>query len=180
MSSGERHNIAQELAAKDEQDFETLSEVMTNAYLHNADLVIEERTRPPVDEVTGKPLYSCDRCQDKAYVGEKPCLECNPMGLPAEQVYPQQELKEVVQAEGESLSDIAAEANAFANALMPRLEGEGKKAWENAIGDAADETMRARFEVLDDSDSGTGQTDSDTGKLYTSKPKRTKKHQAKK
>ncbi len=88
MSSEERLEIAQELAAKGGQQWEGLNEEMVNAYLHNADLVIEDRDRPPVDEVTGKVVYTCDRCQDKAYIGGTQCAECNPVGLPAEEVHP--------------------------------------------------------------------------------------------
>ncbi|KKN38862.1 hypothetical protein LCGC14_0749170 [marine sediment metagenome] len=85
----DRTTVAQELALKDGQDWERLSEVMANAYLHNADLVIEERDRPVADAITGKTLYTCERCQDRAYIHGNPCSECNPVGLPVEQVYPE-------------------------------------------------------------------------------------------
>ena len=85
----ERKTVAQELAVKDGHNWEMLSPEMVSAYLHNADQAIEERSRPPVDEVNPKPAYTCDLCQDKAYIGDRCCLECNPMGLPAEEVYPQ-------------------------------------------------------------------------------------------
>ena len=84
----EREKVAKELAEKDGAGWEGLNEIMKNAYLHNADLVIQERNPTPVESDTGKPIYTCDRCKDKAYLGDKPCLECNPRGLPVEEVHP--------------------------------------------------------------------------------------------
>ena len=39
-------------------------------------------------DIYGKPIYTCPLCEDKAYIGDKRCLECNPVGLPVEQVHP--------------------------------------------------------------------------------------------
>ena len=88
----DRFIVAKELAEKDGAGWDKLSQVMRNAYLHNADLVIQERNPTPVESDTGKPIYTCDRCKDKAYLGDKPCLECNPRGLPVEEVHPKGEL----------------------------------------------------------------------------------------
>jgi len=115
------------------------------------------------ERLEGEPTYTCPLCKDKAYTGEKRCLECNPVGLPVEKVHPKIEaVGRVVEVkEEEERIDVVVE-----------LTHEGQ--------DKLKEIGVIPEEVADDSDSGTGQTDSDTGKLYTSKPKRTKKHQAKK
>ena len=88
----ERHKVAQELATKDGHAWETLSPELVSAYLHNADLVIREEAQSSVAMVDGKPVYTCDRCQDTAYFGGGRCLECNPMGLSVEEVHPPKEL----------------------------------------------------------------------------------------
>lgn len=109
----DRFIVARELAEKDGHKWETLGDIMVNAYLHNADLVIAERGRPVADLVTGKPLYTCERCQDKAYIHGKPCSECNPVGLPVEQVHPHVKHEEVGKVvsitEGEDRLDVVAE-----------------------------------------------------------------------
>lgn len=92
---------------------------------------------------------NCEKCQDRGFTEENHGLinrlcNCDKAREVAE-LYgiPWREDKD-----DESLSDIAAEANAFANALMPKLEGE-----------------------LDDSNNRTGQPDSDTGGDNPSQPK---------
>ncbi len=84
----DRLTVAEELATKDGHAWEQLSEVMLNAYLHNAELVIEERNRSTPDPISGKPIYACEQCHDHAYIRGMPCRECNPVGLPVEQVHP--------------------------------------------------------------------------------------------
>lgn len=84
-----RLEVAQELAAKDGQDWETLDEVMHNAYLHNADGAIAERSQVAEGKEPGAPvIYVCDVCKDEAYIGGKPCYDCNPRGLTKEEVHP--------------------------------------------------------------------------------------------
>ena len=112
MNSEDRTNVAQELAARDGRSWEGLSPGMVNAYLHNADVFIEQRNRPPVDEFTGKPVYTCDKCQDKAYFAGKRCPECNPMGLPAAQVHPQVESRPDDSEEGEKIGDFMGDGEA--------------------------------------------------------------------
>jgi len=82
---GEKHNIAQELALKDAQDWEKLSEVMHKAYYHNADLVYAERHQPPaLDPGQLPPPPVCRVCGDTGWVDGKRCYECNPVGLSPE------------------------------------------------------------------------------------------------
>ena len=84
----DRQEVAEELCEKDGQVFDKLDDVMKNAYLHNADLAIADREQVVVDGVPVKSQFTCPRCQDTAYIGGKPCLECNKMGLPGEEVHP--------------------------------------------------------------------------------------------
>ena len=108
----DRFIVAKELAEKDGAGWEGLNEIMKNAYLHNADLVIQERNPTPVESDTGKPIYTCDRCKDKAYLGDKPCLECNPVGLSVEQVHPKGEdsiiVEELVEPEPLAVEEMVA------------------------------------------------------------------------
>ena len=93
----------------------------------------------------------CPKCEGKGFIEFEHGLimvECDECGGK----------KEIDDSEPESLSDVAAEANAYANALMPRLEGEKR----------------------DDNSSRTGQPDNSTGSADTSKPKHPKKPRAKK
>ena len=84
-----KEQVAHELASKDGCVFDDQTEVMKNAYLHNAEEAIKDRAGPDaVNPVTGKTGFTCQRCEDKAYIDGKKCLECNPVGLPAEQVHP--------------------------------------------------------------------------------------------
>ena len=87
----DRQTVAKELAQRDGADWDSLSKVMVNAYLHNADLVIQERNPVTVNPGTGKPEYTCLYCKDTAFIESKPCWDCNPRGLPAEQVHPKDE-----------------------------------------------------------------------------------------
>ena len=83
-----KEQVAHELASKDGCVFDDQTEVMKNAYLHNAEEAIKDRAEVAVNPVTGKAGFTCQRCEDKAYIDGKKCLECNPVGLPAEQVHP--------------------------------------------------------------------------------------------
>ncbi len=86
--SKKREDIAMAMAAKDGHDWEKLPEMYQNAYLHNADEDI--KARAVIAEVASEIASptSCKVCKDQAYIGGSPCPECNPVGLPAEQVHP--------------------------------------------------------------------------------------------
>ncbi len=83
-----RTTIAIAMAKKDGHDWDKLSEEWRNSYLHNADTDIETRSAVPVI-VDGVVVTAvCKRCNDQGYIDGKPCLECNPVGLPADVVHP--------------------------------------------------------------------------------------------
>ncbi len=84
-----RLKIAQELATKDGQDWEKLTDVMHKAYLHNADCAIADR-EGMVSPKTGEPVIplTCPYCKDEGFIGDAPCWDCNPVGLPKEEIYP--------------------------------------------------------------------------------------------
>ena len=81
--------VAIELATKEGQSFESLPEVMKNAFLHNADCAITDRAGKVLSK-TGEVMevYTCSVCKDEGWIDEKPCYECNPVGLKTEESYP--------------------------------------------------------------------------------------------
>jgi len=141
-----REKVALALARRD--GHEDIVDWWKTIYAGKADAFIEEH--PDTD--------LCPECGGTGFtyheVIEIPCPLCSkPVEVvPPDAVEPIEEDEE----ECESLSDIAAEANAFAYALMPRLEGEN-----------------------DDSDSGTGQPNPNTGSGDTGQPEQPKKPKAK-
>ncbi len=77
----ERREIkARELAKKGGIAFETLDEVMQNAYLHNADEAIIDEDRVDEKVVAAGPVV-CRVCGGAEWIGGKACHECNPVGL---------------------------------------------------------------------------------------------------
>ncbi len=86
--SENRKDIAMAMAANDGHEWEKLPEMYQNAYLHNADEDIKVRAAVPVDAKGGVVTVACKVCLDQAYVDGNPCPECNPVGLPAEDVHP--------------------------------------------------------------------------------------------
>ncbi len=97
----------------------------------------------------------CPKCNGRKYIEVDKiglvvtdCPECNGIGEVEEQ--PDNSLLE------ETLVEVAAEANAFANGLLPKLYGE-----------------------IDDSNRGTGLADTAAGSTDTGKPKQRKKPKAK-
>lgn len=85
----DREKVALKLAEKNGAKWEGLTEIMRNAYLHNADEDIKTRATAPVI-VDGKEVkVACKVCKDKAFIDDgQPCPECNPVGLPAGEVHP--------------------------------------------------------------------------------------------
>lgn len=81
-----RLKVAKELATKDGRTFEHLTEMMQNAYLHNADCAIVDREAKPIS-ATGQivPAFTCPICKDMGFIGDTPCYDCNPVGLPKEE-----------------------------------------------------------------------------------------------
>lgn len=79
----EREQVAKELADKDGRKFELLNEVLTKAYLHNADCAIADREQIAI--ASGKAEVAtpiCSVCKGIGWLGqETPCHECNPVGL---------------------------------------------------------------------------------------------------
>lgn len=90
MNDQEILKVARELAAKSDISFDDLADtdIMRGAYLHNAEEAIKDRRMSPGPTGAVKPTFTCPRCQDKAYIGGERCRECNPMGLPVEEVHP--------------------------------------------------------------------------------------------
>ncbi len=86
--SEDRTKVAMDMAARAGADWETMDQVIRNAYLHNADVDIQTRAAMPVEKGGTAVSFTCKVCGDQAYIGGKPCVECNPVGLPAEQVHP--------------------------------------------------------------------------------------------
>ncbi len=85
----ERLERAQELARAEKVEWDRLSDSTKQAFLHNADVALACENPPEgTDPKTGEPIYACPKCKDQAYVKGNPCLECNPVGLPTEQVHP--------------------------------------------------------------------------------------------
>jgi len=112
-----RNDVALEQCKKDGREWEELNEVLANAYLHSADLVIQEVERAAeVNPETGESIYTCSKCKDKAYIDGKPCQECNPVGLPAEEVHPP---KSENQGNGESDTEEEAELHRATRELLP-------------------------------------------------------------
>ena len=88
--------IAREMAVKDGQEWDKLTQVMTNAYLHNADLVIKQTilvTSQPEVPVVKK--FVCPVCKDTGKVGPRFCYECNPTGLREDIIRPEPVAEEV-------------------------------------------------------------------------------------
>lgn len=82
-----RLKIAQEMAGKGDVPWDKLSDTMVGAYLHNADCAIAE-SEAKVTPVPGskESPYACPVCKDATVIDGKPCQECNPVGLPKEEV----------------------------------------------------------------------------------------------
>lgn len=82
-----REEIAVELAAKDGRPWPPTEPNLEAAYLHNADVIIEQQK--PVMPIEAPGVEGlCFYCKGEAWVNGKPCPECNPVGLPKEKVYP--------------------------------------------------------------------------------------------
>lgn len=90
MNDQEILEVARELAEKSGISFDDLADtdIMRGAYLHNAEEAIKDRRMKTSPTGTVSQVFTCPRCQDKAYIGDNPCRECNPRGLPLEQVHP--------------------------------------------------------------------------------------------
>ena len=97
----------------------------------------------------------CEKCQDRGFTEQEHGLimvlcDCEKGKMLREEI--------TGEMHEETFVEVTAEANAFANAIMPKLEGEDRI----------------------DSNSGTGQPDKSIGSEDTSQPKRTRKPKKKK
>lgn len=115
MNDQEILKVARELAAKSGISFDNIpaTDIMRNAYLHNAEEAIKDRRMKSGPTGVERPAFTCPRCQDKAYIGGERCQECNPMGLSVDEVHPG------AVVEVDTASQYMREANAIADALMP-------------------------------------------------------------
>ena len=105
--SENREHVARKLAEKDKREWDKLEEIMQNAYLHNADEDIKARAAIPVEKGGSAVAVSCKVCGDKAYLDNKPCPECNPVGLPAEQVHPGATPQKIVEPDDKAGTTVA-------------------------------------------------------------------------
>ncbi len=124
----DRFTVAKEMAEKNGYNWDGLDEVMRNAYLHNADLVIAEREAVPVVVDGVKVVVVCKICQDKAFIGSKPCPECNPVGLSVDKVHPHMAAVEETGKPDPSEEELKALARKEAEEAKAKaqLEGVGK------------------------------------------------------
>jgi len=165
MDEKKREEIALALALRDGHQPEDLADWRKTIYAKQADEPIGQEVEPIGQEVGSWADYfkalvaMCPKCGGRGYTEQEHGLfrtfcDCEKG----------EALRAEVTGEPESLSDTAAEANAFANALMPKLEGE-------------DIYNR---EVLNDSDSGIEPDNQPVGSGDTGKPKQPRKPKVKK
>ncbi len=88
---GNRQEVAKDFAKTEGYDFKTLGPEHQKAYLHNADVIIEQREADVVAkklEASGKEV--CYYCKGAKWMSkDKPCPECNPRGLSVETESPE-------------------------------------------------------------------------------------------
>ena len=122
MNDQEIVKVARELAAKSGISFDDIPEtdIMRGAYLHNAEEAIKDRQGIEAVAAGTVPVVTCSHCQDKAFVNGEPCGECNPMGLPVEQVHPgavveinHQVTNEVLTADDTELLNVGYDADPY-------------------------------------------------------------------
>ena len=185
--SEKRLKVAIELATKEGQSFESLPEVMKNAFLHNADCAIADRAGKVLSK-TGKVMevYTCSVCKDKGWIDEKPCYECNPIGLKKEEIYPEPEPEDFKYGHHFDFSSEELINPKLTVTLRPEPENEVVLPLE-VIGRAVSLSTLSKTSSTsvsevkkDDSISGTGPDNQPTGSGDTGEPEKPKKPKAKK
>ena len=83
----ERQRVAKKFALKEGYEWDTLTEQMQKSYLHNADVIIEQAEVRQVEKaIVASGQTVCPICNDgNGWISNKPCLECNPVGLGREE-----------------------------------------------------------------------------------------------
>lgn len=181
MNDQEILKVARELAVASGISFDDLAEtdIMRGAYLHNAEEAIKDRQGIEAAAAKTVAVVTCPRCQDKAYIGENPCMECNPLGLPVEQVHPGAVVEISHQRTVELPLTVITRPIDLTTCIHENppdecMECKAEREWDYEL-----EKVIALREIDDNSDSGTQPDNKDTGSADTGQPAKPQKPKAK-